>query len=156
MIKGANHVGLCVASLDRSIEFYRGGFGMQIVAQGTFERGTEGGRYEAILGLEGATGRVAMLQAADLRLELFEFSYPTPKRSDPNRPVCDHGITHFSVEVVDIGREYERLKACGASFHCPPLEFSGKVTATYGRDPDGNVFELLEMPAAENSVQRGP
>lgn len=58
------------------------------------------------------------------------------------------GITHFCVEVSDIESEYERLKAAGASFHCPPLDFSGEAMATYGRDPDGNVFELLQMSVA--------
>jgi catechol 2,3-dioxygenase-like lactoylglutathione lyase family enzyme len=152
MIKGVNHVGISVSNLERSIEFYRNGLGMEIVGQGKFERGTEEGRYEAILGLEGATGRVALMAIDGVKLELFEFSHPTPKRSDPKRPVCDHGITHFCVEVEDIQSKYDRLKAAGASFHCPPLKFFGKATATYGRDPDGNVFELLETNEAAKSA----
>lgn len=149
MIKGANHVGISVSNLKRSIEFYRNGLGMQLVAEGTFEPGKDGGRYEAILGLKDAMGKVALLKVANFQLELFEFSHPSPKRSDPNRPVCDHGITHFCIEVTDIESEYEQLKVAGASFHCPPLEFFGPTKATYGRDPDGNVFELIEMAGTE-------
>jgi hypothetical protein len=33
----------------------------------------------------------------------------------------------------------------GAVFHCPPQDFGGAVKATYGRDPDGNVFELQQI-----------
>jgi glyoxylase I family protein len=145
MIKGMNHVGLSVSNLERSIEFYGAGLGMELVSQSTFETGTEAGSYEAILGIQGATGRAAWLRVANIQLELFEFSFPAPKRSEPNRPVCDHGITHFCIEVANIELQYQRLQVAGARFHCPPQKLFGKAMATYGRDPDGNVFELLEM-----------
>jgi catechol 2,3-dioxygenase-like lactoylglutathione lyase family enzyme len=147
MIKGFNHIGMSVADLERSIRFYCDGLGMRLASQSTFQRGTEGGRYEEILGLQGATGKVALLKLETLQLELFEFSYPAPKRGDPNRPVCDHGITHFGIEVAGIEQVCERLERAGATFHCPPLDFFGRARATYVRDPDGNVFELLEMRA---------
>jgi glyoxylase I family protein len=149
MTKSLNHVGLSVANLERAVEFYRTGFGMEIASQGAFDPETEGGRYAAILGLSNPRGRVALLKAGNLQLELFEFSHPSPERNRPDRPVCDHGITHFCVEVEDIDREHQRLVAAGASFHCRPLTFFGKATATYGRDPDGNVFELLQMSATK-------
>lgn len=86
-----------------------------------------------------------LLRGAGMELELFEFESPRPQRGDPNRPVFDHGITHFCVQVADIDEEYARLKAAGVVFHCPPLRFSASAAATYGRHPDGNVFELLEL-----------
>lgn len=144
MVKGAEHIGVSVVCLERSIEFYCTGFGMELTEQDTFE----GERYERILGLKGARGKVALLRTSNLRLELFEFLYPLPNPRDPLRPVSDHGISHFCVEVTDIQSAYERLRAAGASFHCPPLEFFDTTLATYGRDPDGNVFELLEVKEA--------
>ena len=30
-------------------------------------------------------------------------------------------------------------------FHCPPQDF-GDFRLSYGRDPDGNVVELLQIP----------
>lgn len=140
MITTINHVGISVANMDRSIGFYRDVLGMQLVRQRTFS----GEQYENILGLEGARGKLALLQAGSMRLELFEFSSPSPKPGDPMRAVCDHGITHFCIEVSDIDGSYERLQAAGVAFHCPPLGFA-TGRATYGRDPDGNVFELLEL-----------
>ena len=139
MIDGFNHVGISVSDLHRSIAFYRNSLGMEVVAQMRFE----GERYEAILGLEGARGEAALLRSGSLQLELFEFAHPAPKSADPRRPVCDHGITHFCVDVADIDTTYDRLKAAGVFFHCPPLDF-GRARATYGRDPDGNVFELRQ------------
>jgi catechol 2,3-dioxygenase-like lactoylglutathione lyase family enzyme len=142
MIKGINHVGVSVSNLERSIRFYRDLLGMQLIVQKEFQ----GPQYEAILGLTGVRGALAVLRLASLEIELFEFTHPVPKHSDPNRPVCDHGITHFCIEVGDMQAEYERLKAAGVRFHCPPLTFKGEK-ATYGRDPDGNVFEMLELSA---------
>jgi predicted enzyme related to lactoylglutathione lyase len=48
--------------------------------------------------------------------------------------------------VEDIERVYRQAKASGARFHCAPLDFGGEARATYGRDPDGNIFELWENP----------
>jgi glyoxylase I family protein len=143
MTVGMDHVGISVSNLVRSVEFYCTGFGMTVLEQETF-----GGRqYEAILALKGASGRVSVLRREGLQIELFEFDTPPARTMDPRRPVCDHGITHFCVRVDGIDDCYERLKAAGAVFHCPPLTFDPLLRATYGRDPDGNVFELLEVGA---------
>jgi len=99
---------------------------------------------EKMLALKGTHGKLALLRAGNLQLELFQFTSPVPKRNDPNRPVADHGITHFCIEVSDIQAVYAQLEAAGASFHSPPIEFEGFATATYVRDPDGNVFEIME------------
>lgn len=140
MIKGMNHVGLSVANLDRSIGFYRDLLGMEVVVASMV---FEGPRYETILRLNGARGKVALLRAADMQIELFEFLHPLPRLADPHRPVCDHGITHFCIEVSDIDVVYERLQAAGVCFHSAPLDF-GTAKATYCRDLDGNVVELRQ------------
>lgn len=141
MIKGFNHVGISVVDLQISIEFYREILGMEVVDQIEFG----GAQDESILGLPGASGKAAMMRSASLQIELFEFAYPPPKTKNIRYPVSDHGLSHFCVEVLDIDAEYRRLKAAGVHFHCPPLHFSDGSSGTYARDPDGNVFELLEL-----------
>lgn len=145
MIKGANHVGLSVVNLDRSIQFYRELLGMEFVVG---ETPIGGELYEKIFSLSAVRGRACILSKGSLRLELFEFFHPVPKTKDSNYPVTDHGISHFCMEVTNIGGMYERLKNAGVVFHCPPLDF-GASKATYARDPDGNVFELLELSTSE-------
>ena len=140
MIKTINHVAISTPDIARILHFYQNLIGMELVGEGPFG----GALYDKILGLENATGRVAMLRLGDTQLELFEFSCPTPKPSKTTRPVCDHGITHLCFEVDDIDAEYDRLSTAGISFHCPPQD-AGFAKASYGRDPDGNVFELLEL-----------
>jgi len=149
MIKGMNHVGVSVASLERAIAFYRDVMGMACVAQETFG----GEKYEAILGLKDVRGKVALVRLGTLQIELFEFEHPQPKAANPQRPVCDHGITHFCLQVEDIHSEYARLQTSGVIFHCPPQDFFGNAVATYGRDPDGNVFELLQLSAEKGPMQ---
>jgi catechol 2,3-dioxygenase-like lactoylglutathione lyase family enzyme len=142
MIDGIDHVGISVSSLDRALAFYRDILGMRVVAEGALDE-----RHDAITNLTGVRCKGVMLRIGSLRLELFEFANPRPRPGDRNRPVCDHGITHIAIRVNDIEREYERLAAAGVAFHCPPQRFPSGNKATYGRDPDGNVFELLEPPS---------
>ena len=143
MITGLSHIGLSVVDLDRSIRFYQEAFGLELIDQRTFgEQADE--RYERVLGLPDARGKVATLRSGHLEIELFEFEHPRPRPKDPNCPVSDHGLSHFCIEVRDLDSEYARLKTLGARFHCPPQHFPGEANVTYARDPDGNVFELLE------------
>jgi len=151
MIRGLNHVGISVADLDRSIRFYRQAFGLEVVERCAFS----GELYEKILALSGARGRVALLRKGNLQLELFEFAPAQRARSHERLSVAELGISHFCVETSEIESEYERLRGCGASFHCPPLDFAGLAKATYGRDPDGNVFELWERGPRNDEYQPG-
>jgi catechol 2,3-dioxygenase-like lactoylglutathione lyase family enzyme len=66
--------------------------------------------------------------------------------------VCDPGITHLCFDVTDLDQEYERLSEAGMTFHCPPQDAFAGVRTTYGRDPDGNVVELQEVPGAEHRI----
>jgi len=45
--------------------------------------------------------------------------------------------------VKDIKAEYDRLVRAGVTFTRAPKNF-GKMRAAYGKDPDGNILELLE------------
>lgn len=151
MILGLNHVGISVSDLDRSIRFYREAFGLEVIERCAFS----GELYEKILALPDIRGRVALLRKGNLQLELFEFAPVRRVSSAEERSVAELGISHFCVDTCDIESEYERLKVCGASFHCPPLDFGGLAKATYGRDPDGNVFELWERGPRNDEYQPG-
>ena len=147
-----SHVGLSVVDLDRSIAFYRRVFNMRVGVEGGFG----GAPYESVLALQGASGRAALLESDDgaLQIELFEFAAPAPRPADRKRRVCDHGLTHFCVEVNDIASEYRRMKEAGVTFHCEPRVFEPSGSkATYGRDPDGNVFELWEKAGAGQNAR---
>lgn len=140
MIADFVHVGMSVTDLGRSIAFYRDVLGMEHVETEAFS----GPRYSAILGLRDVRGSLAILRGGGLELELFQFDSPMPRTRSPDEPVCEYGISHFCIRVEDIEDAYRRMSAAGVRFHCPPLSFGEAGTATYARDPDGNVIELLQ------------
>ena len=51
-------------------------------------------------------------------------------------------------------REYQRLRDAGMRFHSPPLD-AGPTRCCYGRDPDGNVVELLEFTRPDDPLRLG-
>ncbi len=141
MIEGIHHTAISTGDFERALAFYRDLLGFEVTSEFGWPAGVD--LADRITGLEGSAARVAMLQLGSDSVELFEFTSPAPKTGDPKRPVCDHGITHIALAVTDVDAEYQRLKQAGMLFHCPPQDM-GASRVTYGRDPDGNVIELLE------------
>ena len=137
-----NHVGVSVTNLEASMDFYREMLGLsQLMDIVPFD----GPDIEAIMDLPGATGRMCMIGNGTLNLELFEFDRSQPRNAD--YPVSDGGYTHFGVEVDDIDRTYEKLQSAGVRIHSPIIMFEGGMRAAYCRDPDGNVFEIMQAVA---------
>jgi catechol 2,3-dioxygenase-like lactoylglutathione lyase family enzyme len=135
-----SHVGISVSDIDRSIAFYRDMFGMEPLME-IMPFGGES--FEAIMDLPGVTGRICMIGKGTTNLELFEFD--GAKAKDPNYPVSDHGISHFGIFVDDIEATYAKLQAGNVRIHSPIITFmGGGMRAAYCRDPDGNVFEILQ------------
>src|ERR1700741_14953 len=114
----ANHVGISVSDIERSIAFYRDMFGMEQLCE-VFPFGGE--QYEAIMDIPGVTGRMCMIGKGLLNLELFEFD--GSKAKDPESPVSDRGISHFGFEVDDIAATFEKLSAAGTRIHSPVITF---------------------------------
>jgi len=146
MINSIHHVAISTGDMKRSLKFYRDLLGLEVVMEGGWEAGdAESQMAEKINALKAPAAKMVMLKTGNAMIEIFEYSSPQPKPGDPNRPVCDHGITHICLDVTDLDAEYDRLKTAGMTFHCPPQMLGRSVKTTYGRDPDGNVVELQEI-----------
>ncbi len=142
MMMRFHHAAISTPDLSRSVLFYTELVGCQEAWAFNWESGSA--EADAMTGLIDSAANAVMLKLGDSFLEIFEFSAPPPAPGDPERPVCDHGITHICLQVQDLHSEYERLRAAGMNFLSPPLtQESGYVV--YGRDPDGNVVELIEF-----------
>ena len=154
MIRGIHHVAISTGDIDRLIAFYSDVIGMELIKVSGWEAGSD--EVDAIVGLQGSSARAAKLKLGNAYLELFQYLTPEGTPQPPDRPVNDHGYTHFCLDVVDIDAEYERLSAAGMAFHCPPppaaKSGSGAQRSTYGRDPDGNVIELQELVDPEHPL----
>jgi catechol 2,3-dioxygenase-like lactoylglutathione lyase family enzyme len=149
VIKGIHHVAISTPDAERLLNFYGDLLGMKVVYDQSWPPGTE--VADAITNLEGSSARQILLRCGNAHVELFEYHAPTPAAGDPDRPVCDHGITHLCLDVEALDAEHERLKAAGVRFHCEPQDVvmpqgvGFGVRTTYARDPDGNVVELQEL-----------
>jgi glyoxylase I family protein len=141
MIRGIHHVAVHVRDLDRMLKFYKQAFGFEIV--GEEFSWSDNTTLDRILDVPGSAAKGAMLRAGTCYLEMFQFNAPSPKSSDPLRPF-DKGYTHFCVDVTDIEKECERLKALGMTFGDRTPVDVGHVKSLYGRDPEGNVIELQQ------------
>ena len=150
MIRGVHHTAISTGNLDRALAFYRDLLGFRVIFEFAWPAGTE--VADKITGLRNSAARAAMLHAGNAVIELFQYESPTPQPGDPQRPVADHGITHICLDVKDLEAEYERLKAAGMTFHCPPQDIGGGMKTTYGRDPDGNVIELQEITDEQSPI----
>jgi glyoxylase I family protein len=142
-IIGFHHAAISTPNLERLLTFYSDIFGFEKVFEFEWAAGMDA--FDRMMAVKGTAARVVMLRTGNSFLELFEFSSPTPKPQDPERPVIDHGFTHICVAVDDAVAECARLEALGVRLHCPVIKSALPVAGTYGRDPDGNVFEILEV-----------
>ena len=141
MIKGFHHAALSTPNLRRCLKFYTEVVGCEMAYESGWPKGSADA--DKVTGLLDSEAKAAMLKLGDSFLEVFEFTSPQPKLRVGERPVCDNGITHIAFEVKDIQSEYKRMKSAGMTFHSEPMaQESGFMV--YGRDPDGNVLELIE------------
>ncbi|MEP5613153.1 MAG: VOC family protein [Cyclobacteriaceae bacterium] len=61
------------------------------------------------------------------------------------RPTSDaDNVAHaFTIRVKDCMASYEALKARGAEFLTPPVDWGAEIRGFF-RDPDGNLFEISQ------------
>lgn len=145
-----HHVNIHTPDLDRLWAFYREAFGFELVFEHYLE---DFPVVEQITGIKGASARVVTLKARNCFIELFQWSAPKGRPHEPLQ-AYDFGYTHFGIAVDDIEAEFRRLSELGMEFvsAAPPrVEVNGGVYGSiYGRDPDGNIIELTEIPAGDN------
>lgn len=144
MIRGVHHLAISTPDLDRFVDHYQRWFGFERCGGGGWEPGND--RVDRMVGLKGSAARYEMIRLGNLYIEVFQYAAPDSTEVHPR--MCDHGITHLCLYTDDVFADYERLKALGMHFHCEPGG-SAATRATYGRDCDGNVVELLQIVDAE-------
>ena len=50
------------------------------------------------------SGGVVLRKVGSSMLEFFQYATPTPIQAGVNQRLCDHGITHFCIDVDEIDR----------------------------------------------------
>lgn len=150
MINGLHHIAIATQDMARLSTFYCDLFGFAVLYRGQWKQGNTA--IDALVGLQNSAADYEVLGIGDFRIELFQYRSPVGQRPDPQRPVCDSGITHMCLQVKDIEIEFTRLQRAGMRFHAPPSVVAPgqRHRAVYGRDPDGNVIELIEILVADH------
>lgn len=136
-----HHIGLSVASLERSIAFYRDLLGFELAR--IIDCPPEG-RLGEVAALPRASARLAHLVLGGQMLELLEFSHPQGKTLASDSVLADIGFTHVCLATDDIEADYRTLQNAGVRFYTPPMEYRPGVRMAYFYGPDGETCELRQ------------
>lgn len=134
-----NHVGHCVADLDRATRFWCDVLGFTVDRPDlTIPDGIMGPMFD----VEGPVGLTARyLRCGDYVHELIRFDRPDP---DPERrSILQPGLTHVSLSVDDVAATVALAREHGAEV------VSESTRAAVLRDPEGQLVELLPMSYRE-------
>jgi catechol 2,3-dioxygenase-like lactoylglutathione lyase family enzyme len=130
-----NHVGQCVADLDRATRFYVELLGFEVDRR--LEVPDEGAA--PLLGVAPPVGLTAVyLRRGDFQLELLHYDRPGNPPAQA-RALNEPGLTHVSFSVDDVDAALDRVAALGG-------EVVRRVPGgAFVRDPEGQLLELLPM-----------
>lgn len=143
MFVGIHHTALSTPDLDRLVSFYQQCFDFQIEFDYPWDESNED--FKRTHAEPETRGRVIMIACGSARLEIFEYTKPAPRPDIEHRKNADLGISHFCFEVENIEKERQRLEAAGMKFQSEIIEQNGAIKNFYGRDPDGNLIEVIEF-----------
>ena len=144
-ILAADHTGITVSNLERSLAFWRDvlGFEFSHTAHQTGER------PEQITGVKGAELKLAVLKTpSGHKIELLEYFAPADRRRVNLRP-CDIGHVHVALIVDDLDAVLQKIAASGWKAAGKPQTLTTGPNAgkrvIYVRGPDGTTIEFMEI-----------
>ena len=146
-----NHVGIVVADMEKSIEFYRDGLGLTLFVDDI----VSGPDVDEQCGVKDGEFRLVLLiDMAANAVELWEWQNPVPESTpaEPNR-FNSFGFFEIGLLVDDLDEAEQRLIEKGYSFTSPVWDFCkgrGLFGGAYGKvryilDPDGVMIELVQL-----------
>jgi catechol 2,3-dioxygenase-like lactoylglutathione lyase family enzyme len=121
---------LVVGDLERSRAFYRDVLGAEVYRE--------------------YGGTSVVLRFLGTWLLLVTGGGPTQDKPEVTfaAPVDPHTVSHsMTIRVPDCHAAYATLRARGARFLTPPVDYQWEVRAFF-RDPDGHLLEISEAKAA--------
>ena len=152
-----HHLGMTVADIERSIEFYRDTLQMTLV--GRREKVEERYVMEQT-GYEGVQLSVASFRVrpeSPNSLEVVQYLNAAGEVADTssNRP----GNTHLCLVVDDLRAAYEELKEKGVRFRSEPVAITAGPNqggwVVYFYDPDDYILEMFQPASSSGSLVVG-
>lgn len=145
-------VGMTVADMDRSVEFYSKVLSFEKVSD-VEVWGTD---YEHLQGVFGLRMRVVRMTLGDELIELTEYLAPEGRPIPVDSRSHDRWFQHVAIIVNDMDRAYQWLRrhkvrhASSGPQRLPDWNpNAGGIQAFYFKDPDGHALEILQFPSGK-------
>ena len=145
-ILGADHTGITVSNLERSLAFWRNVLGFEL-SHTTHQTGE---MAKEITGVAGAEIKLAVLKApSGHKIELLEYLAPRD-RKHANVSPCDVGHVHVALIVDNLDAILEKIAGSGWKAAGKPQTLKTGPNAgkrvVYVRDADGTTIEFMQQP----------
>jgi catechol 2,3-dioxygenase-like lactoylglutathione lyase family enzyme len=149
-------LGLTVSDLDASVALFRA-FDFQPVD----ERFLAGPAFEALVGIEDAEQRVAVLRLGSERIELAQYVQPLGRPIPRSSRSNDAIFQHMAIVVRDIDAAFEHVRRQpGVRLVSPAPQTipasnpaAGGIRAVYFEDADGHDLELIWFPTGKGRAR---
>jgi catechol 2,3-dioxygenase-like lactoylglutathione lyase family enzyme len=146
-IVAADHTGITVSNLERSLEFWRDVLGFEF----SHSAHQKGERPEQITGVAGAELKLAVVKTPNgHKIELLEYFAPADRKKDFELRPCDLGHIHVALTVDDLDAVLKKIAESGWKAAGEPQRLTHGPNAgkrvVYVRDPDGTTIEFMQMP----------
>jgi catechol 2,3-dioxygenase-like lactoylglutathione lyase family enzyme len=142
-------VGMTVADLDRSVNFYTSVLSAVVIA----DREAAGDEYDQLYNLPSARLRIVTLQIGAQSFELIAFLSPKGREMPTDERSYDRTFQHLAIAVRDMQEAYQHLRAHGVRQTSPHPQtlpawniVAGGIQCFYFKDPDGHNLELIHFP----------
>jgi catechol 2,3-dioxygenase-like lactoylglutathione lyase family enzyme len=144
-VVGVNHMGICVADMDRAVRLFRDVLGAAVTEPLEYH----GGHLERATGVPGAASIICHATLGGQVFELLQYLSPGGRRTSDLRP-CDAGHIHLALTVEGIDDMVDRFNAAGFVPAGPVERSVGSIglDAIYTYGFDGLVIELIQYDRA--------
>ncbi|HLE62764.1 MAG TPA: VOC family protein [Pyrinomonadaceae bacterium] len=147
-------VGMTVADMDRSVEFYERVLSFEKVS----DVEVTGEDYERLQGVFGLRMRVVRMKLGKEFIELTEYLAPKGRTFPVDSRGNDRWFQHIAIITSDMDQAYARLRlhnvehASTGPQRLPDWnKNAGGIKAFYFRDPDRHFLEILQLPEGKGA-----
>ncbi len=153
--RGVSHIAVCVADLEKSLEFYRDVLGLTVKLHATQEMARRPGAESAEMyerpRLARTVANVWFDEPSSPQPFLVLTSHPGDQVGGEPIKLDQRGISHISFEVENVKALADELIAKGVELAGTMEDFtdgSGNVRTIFVYDPDGILVQFDEGPPA--------
>jgi len=146
-IIAADHTGITVSNLERSLGFWRDVLGFEL----SHRAHHAGNLASEVTGVPGAEISLAVLKGYGHKIELLEYLAPPDRKQRVDLRPCDVGSVHVALTVDDLDAVLQHITAWGWKAAGKPQTLKSGPNAgkrvVYVRDPDGTTIEFMQPPS---------